>query len=181
MLQSVPDTATLPGEAAARQALPWLTALSAVAADPERLVRLVQGAQDRDDAVRAVGSAFALTPEQAGVVLDNQFGMLVGSQRSALAEELEVLSAPWGEPLELALDVHGRRSAAVTVDGTAHSFRATGLQSLLDQVAQFLLQTVAAPQLRPVLVSTGLSGDWPRLVRIWPSRIVEYEYEDDAS
>lgn len=177
----MPDTATLPGEAAARQALPWLTALSTVAADPERLVRLVQGAEDREDAVRAVASAFALTPEQAETVLDNQFGMLVGSRRSALAQELEVLRAPWGEPLELVLDVHGRRSAAVAVDGTTHSFRATGLQGLLDEVAQFLLETVAAPRLRPVLVSTGLSGDWPRLLRIWPSRTVEYEYEDDAS
>jgi hypothetical protein len=181
MLQSVPDTATLPGEAAARQALPWLTALSAVAADPERLVRLVQGAEDREDAVRAVGSAFGLTPEQADVVLDNQFGMLVGSRRSALAEELEVLRAPWGAPLELALDVHGRRSAAVVVDGTSHSFRATGLQGLLGEVAHFLLEAVAVPQLRPVLVSTGLTGDWPRLLRIWPSRMVEHEYEDDAS
>jgi len=177
----VPDAATLPGEAAARQALPWLTALSTVLADPERLVRLVRGAENRDDAVRAVGAAFALTAEQAGVVLDNQFGMLVESRRSALAEELRVLEAPWGGPLELTLDVHGRRSAAVTVDGATHSFRATGLQGLLDEVAQFLLETVAAPTLRPVLVSTGLSGDWPRVLRIWPSRVVEYEYEDDAS
>jgi hypothetical protein len=187
MLRSVPDavappetTSDGPGEADARQALPWLSALHIVGADPVRLVQVLHDAEDRDDAVRAVGSAFALTPEQAAVVLDNQFGMLVASRRSALAEELDVLRAPWGEPLHLELDVHGRHSATVVVDGTAHSFRATRLQGLLDEVAQFLLQAVAQPTLRPVLVTTGLTGDWPRLVRIWPSRMIQYEYEDDA-
>jgi hypothetical protein len=107
--------------------------------------------------------------------------MLVGSRRSALAAELDVLRAPWADPLQLDLDVRGRRTAAVVVDGTTHSFRATGLQGLLDEVAQFLLQTVAQPALRPVHVTTGLSGDWPRVVRIWPSRMIEYEYEEDAS
>jgi hypothetical protein len=170
-----------PGEAAARQGLPWLTALETVAADPERLVGVLRAAENRDDAVRAVGSAFALTPEQADVVLDQQFSMLVGTRRSAVTEELDVLRAPWGEPLEVALDVQGRRSAAVVVHGSRHAFRATGLQGLLDEVARFLLEAVAAPSLRPVLVTTGLSGDWPRLLRIWPSRILEYEYEDDAS
>jgi hypothetical protein len=188
MLRSVPDAASppatpgsLPGEVEARQGLPWLAALDAVAADPVRLVRALREAEDRDDAVRAVSAAFALAPEQAALVLDNQFGMLVGNRRSALAEELDVLRAPWGEPLELELDVQGRRRAAVVVDGAARSFRATGLQGLLDAVATFLVEAVAAPQLRPVLVSTGLSGDWPRLLRIWPSRRIEYEYEDDAS
>jgi hypothetical protein len=187
MLQPVPDTATPPeiscgpgpGEAAARQGLPWLAALEAVAADPERLVGVLRAAEDRDDAVRAVGRAFALTPEQADVVLDQQFGILVGNRMSTVTDELDVLRAPWGDPLELELDVRGRRSAEVVVDGTPHSFRAAGLQGLLDEVAQFLLQAVAAPHLRPVLVTTGLAGDWPRLLRIWPSRIVEYEYEDE--
>jgi hypothetical protein len=173
----VPDTAA--PEAAARQALPWLAALDAVAADPVRLVRLLQAAEDRDDAVQAVAEAFGLTADQASVVLDNRFGMLVGSRRTALAAELDVLRAPWREPLELDLRIRGRRAAVVVVDGTEHRFRAGDLQSLLTEVAQFLQETVAEPQLRPVEVTTGLAGDWPRLLRIWPSRMIQYEYADD--
>jgi hypothetical protein len=174
-----PTARQMPGEAAARQGLPWLTALETVAADPVRLVRVVQAADDRDDALRAVVEAFGLTADQASVVLDNQFGMLVGSRRTALAEELEVLRAPWREPLELDLRIRGRRAAVVVVDGTEHRFRAGGLQSLLAEVAEFLQKTVAEPQLRPVQVTTGLSGDWPRLLRISPSRMLQYEYADD--
>ena len=166
-------------EAAARQALPWLAALDAVAADPVRLVRLLQAADDRDDAVRAVAGAFALTADQAGLVLDNQFGMLVGGRRAAMAGELAVLRAPWAEPLELEVRIRGRRTAVLELDGTEHRFGTGGLQGLLDEVAQFLLEAVARPQLRPVNVTTGLSGDWPRLLRIWPSRMIEYEYADD--
>jgi hypothetical protein len=185
----VPDAAappattpeSLPGEAEARQGLPWLAALHTVAADPVRLVRVLSAAEDRDDAVRAVGSAFGLTPEQAAVVLDNQFGMLVGSRRSTVLEELGVLRSPWGAPLELELDLRGRRSAVVVVDGTAHRFRTGGLQGLLAEVAQFLLEAVAQPRLRPVNLTTGLSGDWPRLLRIWPSRMIQYEYDDDPA
>jgi hypothetical protein len=169
----------MPGEAAARQGLPWLTALETVAADPVRLVRVLQTADDRDEAVRSVAEAFELTSDQASMVLDNPFGMLVGSRRTALTEELQVLRAPWREPLELELRIRGRRAAVVVVDGIEHRFRAGGLQGLLDQVAQFLQETVAEPQLRPVHVTTGLSGDWPRLLRIWPSRMIQYEYDDD--
>jgi hypothetical protein len=170
--------APMPGEAAARQGLPWLTALETVAADPVRLVRVLQAADDRDDAVQAVAAAFELTSDQASVVLDNQFGMLVGSRRTALADELDVLRAPWRETLDLELRISGRR-AAVVVDGTEHRFRAGGLQGLLTEVAQFLQETVAEPQLRPLKVTTGLSGDWPRLLRIWPSRMIQYEYDHD--
>jgi hypothetical protein len=140
---------------------------------------LLQAAEDRDDAVRAVAEAFGLTAHQASVVLDNQFGMLVGSRRTALLGELDVLRAPWGEPLELELRIRGRRAAVLALEGAEHRFRAGGLQGLLAQVAQFLQESVAEPQLRPVRVTTGLSGDWPRLLRIWPSRMIEYEYADD--
>src|SRR4051794_9822229 len=96
------------GEAGARQALPWLEALEATGADPVRLVRVVQECDTREDAVRAVAEAFGLTPEQADVVLDRQVGGLVRNSRDALAEQLRVLRAPWGAPLELELRMRGR-------------------------------------------------------------------------
>jgi hypothetical protein len=169
------------GETSARQALPWLAAIDTVASDPVQLVRLLLAADDRDDAVRRVAEHFGLTPEQADVVLDQQFAVLVGNRRGALAEELRVLRAEWGPPLELDLRIRHRRSAALVVDGTEHRFRAGGLQGLLDRVACFLRDEVARPALRPVVVTTGLTGDWPRVLRIWPGRTVEYEYADDPA
>ena len=85
-------------EASARQGLPRLAALETALADPERLVRVLQDADDHESAVRAVATAFGLMPAQASGVLDNQFGLLVRSHRAALAEELRVLRAPWGPP-----------------------------------------------------------------------------------
>ena len=167
------------GEAAARQGLPWLAAIDAAAGDPVQLVRLLLAADDRDDAVLRVAEHFGLTQEQADVVLDQQFAVLVGKRRGALAEQLRVLRAEWGPPMELDLHIRGRRSAVLVVDGTQHRFRAGGLQGLLDRVARFVLDEVAQPALRPVLLTTGLTGDWPRVLRVWPGRTVEYEYADD--
>jgi hypothetical protein len=167
------------GEAGARQGLPWLEALEAAAADPVRLARLVHAADDREDAVRAVATAFALTPDQASVVLDNQVGGLVRSNRVALAEDIRVLRAPWGEPVELRLRVIGRRSAVLDLDGTEHRFGAGGLDSLLEAVTRFLLDHVARPRLRPVRVDTDLAGG-PNVITIWPSGNGEYGYPGDA-
>jgi hypothetical protein len=175
-------TAAAPdGETTARQALPWLTAVDAVAADPVALVRLLQEADDRDDAVRRVAEHFGLSPEQADAVLDQQFGMLVGNRRAAVAEELRVLRAEWGAPLALRLRILNRRSAVLEVDGVEHRFRAGGLQGLMDEVARFAHDEVARPALRPVVIDTGLTGDWPLTLRIWPGRTVQYEYADDPA
>jgi hypothetical protein len=167
------------GEAGARQSLPWLEALEAAGADPVRLVRLVHESETREDALRAVATAFGLTPEQASVVLDRQVGGLVRSNRTELAEELRVLRAPWGEPLELQLRVRGRRNAVLLLDGEEHRFRAGGLNALLDQVTDFLDREVVRPRLRPVLLGTDLVGG-PSVIRIWPSRSCEYEYPEDG-
>jgi hypothetical protein len=49
---------------------------------------------------------------------------------------------------------------------------------LLDRVADFLRERVVVPQLRPVVLSTGLDGRDPVRVRIWPSGTTEFEYAD---
>jgi hypothetical protein len=162
------------GEAGARQVLPQLVALETALADPERLVRVLADADDRDAAVRALESTFGLSPEQALAVLDHQFGGLLRSRRAAVAEQLRILRAPWGPPLELTLQSRGRHGAVLTVDGLEHAFRARGRSDLLDQVTRFLWDQVAVPQLRPVSVTTDLAGGPSRLL-IWPSRVAEFE------
>jgi hypothetical protein len=165
-------------EASARQALPQLAALEAVLADPVRLVRLLQEADDRADAVRILGPAFGLTPEQASVVLDNRFGLLVRGRREALAEAIRILRAPWGPPLELSLRARDRGSAVLELDGVEHTFGALSRHDQLDRVSAFLLEQVAVPRLRPVVLSTDLAGG-PTALRIWPSRTTDFEYADD--
>ena len=65
-----------------RQALPWLSAMETVLADPARLVGLLQDAEDDDAAIRAISEAFDISIEQAGSVLDQQFRLLVRSRRA---------------------------------------------------------------------------------------------------
>jgi hypothetical protein len=166
------------GAAGARQALPQLAALESALSDPGRLVRVLADADDRDAAVTALEGAFGLTPEQAEIVLDSQFGGLVRSRRATLTEELRVLRAPWGPPQELALQSRGRLAAVVVLDGAEHAFRAPSRNALLDEVTRFLWNEVAVPQLRPVFLSTDLT-DGPGRLLIWPSRVTEFEYADD--
>ena len=161
-----------------RESLPWLSALDTVLADPVRLVTLLRTAEDDDDAVRAISGAFGLSPEQAALVLDNQFRLLVRRRRTALAEELRIVRAPSQEPLEVELTVTGAGTAVVALGDGEHAFRASGLDDLLDQVSVFLRENVAVPELRPVVLSTGLDGRDPVRVRIRPDGRTTFEYAD---
>jgi hypothetical protein len=169
--------ATDPDEA--RQALPWLEALDTALADPVRLVTLLRDAEDDDAAVRSIAEAFGLTPEQAEVVLDGQFRVLVRSRRATRAEELRILRAPWPEPLAVELSPIGPRSAVLVLDGTGHRFSGRSTRALVEDVVDFLRERVVVPQLRPIVLTTGLSGRDPVRVHIWPSRSTSYEYADD--
>jgi hypothetical protein len=153
-----------------------LTAIDTVLADPARLVALLQDAEDDDAAVRSVSAAFGLSAEQATAIMDNPFRLMVRSRRAALAEELRILRAPWQEPLAVDLSVPAPGSAVLILDGTEHRFAARRVPDLLERVADFLRARVVVPQLRPVVLSTGLDGRDPVRVRIWPSGTTEFEY-----
>jgi hypothetical protein len=155
-----------------------LGAFDSVLADPVRLVQAVQGAVDDEDALGRVAAAFDLTPETAAVVLDQQFLLLLPSRRAALAEELRIHRTPWGEPVHVVAELHGRRRATLVVDGTEHRFRAGGLQGLLDQLTDFLRAHVVRQHLRPAFLTTGLPGG-PTRITVWPDGTIEYEYPDD--
>jgi hypothetical protein len=168
---------TAPG--GVRQALPWLEALETVLADPFRLVGLLQDAEDDDAAIRSIVAAYGIAPEQAETVLHNQFRLLVRSRRDAIADELRTLRAPWQEPLDVELAVTGTGRAELSLDGDVHRFTARGTRNLLHAVVDFLREQVVLPQLRPVVLTTGLAGRDPVRVRIWPSRSTYFEYADD--
>jgi hypothetical protein len=167
------------GPGGVRQALPWLEAVDTVLADPVRLVALLQDAGDDDAAIGSIVAAFGLTPEQAEAVLHQQFHVLVRSRRDELAEELRTLRAPWQEPLTIELAMTGTGRAELSLDGDVHRFTARGTRNLLHAVVDFLREQVVVPQLRPVVLATGLGGRDPVRVRIWPSRSTSFEYADD--
>ena len=167
---------TEPGDV--RQALPWLAALETVLADPVRLVEPLHDAEDDDAAVRAVSEAFAITPEQAATVLDNQFRLLVRSRRSSVADELRVLRATWQEPIDLTLAVTLPGSGVLVLDGAEHRFTGRRLPDLLDEVTAFLRERVVDPGLQPVVVNTGLDGRHPAHLHIWPGGTSSLDYAD---
>ena len=97
-----------------------------------------------------------------------------------IAEELRVLRAEWGPPLEAHVRFTGRRSAVLEIDGAEHSFRAGGVNSVLDRIGEFVRDEVALPALRPVAATiTGLS-DGPIRMTYTPSGRGRYEYPDDV-
>jgi hypothetical protein len=73
-------------------------------------VRAVQDAEDDEDAAQRVGEGFGLDPAQARALLDLQFRLVSRGRRDAVREELRVLPAPRGEPLEMAVEYISRRS-----------------------------------------------------------------------
>jgi hypothetical protein len=77
-----------------------LAAVEAALADPVRLVELLQEAGDDADVVRRVADAFSLDAQQAESVLAVQLSGLTPGRHARLADELRVLRARWGPPIE---------------------------------------------------------------------------------
>ena len=138
-----------------------LSALELAAENPVRLVQAVQDATDDEDAVRRVGEGFGLDEELSRVLLDLEVRNLSTGSRRRVAEELRLLRAEWGPPIEATLAVTGRRQGVLTVDGAEHHFRASGPQALIGQVHAFLVEQVARPQLRPVVLTGGEAAGGP--------------------
>jgi len=130
-----------------------LEAVNAGLLDPHRLVDLLLASADAADARQRLATALELTDEQAQVVLDLQFGALTAARRTALADELERERTPLGPPLHLRaeLDASGRR-ATVVVDGIEVSGRGRTAARTVDDLATRVLEDVARPLHRPVVV-----------------------------
>ena len=162
-----------------RAHLPQLAAMDAALADPARLVALLVDAADDEDALRRVRDAFDLTDEEAGSVLDLPFRRLHRAGRARVAAELAVLRTEWGPPLAATLVFSGRRSAVLTLDHDERRFTAGGLPAVLDRVTEFVLDDVAVPRLRPVVIAVDGPAGAPVRCTVVPSRSASYEYADD--
>jgi hypothetical protein len=153
-----------------------LAALATAMADPVALVRLLQEATDDADAARLVREAFGLTAEQTETVLDNRNRLLTPAHRQRLADELTILRAEWGAPIQAHLRFTTRRSAVLTVAGTERRFTGGGADGVLDEVLRHLLDAIARPTLRPVVAGvTGLSGG-PTRMTVTPSGDGDFEH-----
>lgn len=146
---------------ARRHKIRVLSTIAAAAANPLRLLEAVQGAADDEDAVRRVGEAFDLDEELSQVLLDLSFRQLSIGSRRRTADELRLLRAEWGPPIEATLAVTGRRQGVLAVDGAEHRFRASGRKALMGQVHAFLVEQVARPQLRPVVLTDTAAAGGP--------------------
>jgi hypothetical protein len=179
-LVSSPRTGDAPAVSEREEQIRSLSALEAVTADPVRLVELLSGAADDDEAVHLLQEAFGLDTVQATTVLDGRFRLLVRSRRELRARELEVLRAEWGPPLPATLAFTGRRAAVLTVAGVEHRFTGGDPESVLHRVTDVLVEEVAVPRRRPVAVAvTGLDGG-PVRFTVTPGRRASYEYPDDV-
>jgi hypothetical protein len=161
------------------QRMAILSAIDTALAEPVRLIGILLEAVDDDDAVRRLRDAFALDDVQAQAVLDLQVRRVVPGHRARIAEELRVLRADWGPPIEAEVRFAGRRSAVLSIDGTEHSFRAGGVNGVLERLGAFVLEEIAVPRVRPVTATiTGLP-DGPVRMTYTPARNGQFEYPDD--
>jgi hypothetical protein len=156
-----------------------LAAMEAVLADPAGLMQILGECADDEDAIVRLTQDFALDRIQAQAVLDLQVRRVTAANRARIAEELRVLRAEWGPPVQAQVRFTGRRSAVLSIDGAEHSFRAGGVHSVLDRIGRFVLDEVALPALRPVAATiTGLP-DGPIRMTYNPSRDGRCEYADE--
>jgi hypothetical protein len=161
------------------QKLRILTALETVAADPGRLAQALADAVTDEDAVRRVGTAFALDAELASVVLDQQIRALGPGARARRADELRVLAANWGPPLAVTARVVADAGLVVAIGGTEHDIRAAGSDQLLMRLHDFLVDHLARPQLRPVIASVEGLPEGPVRWTAEPDGSGSAEYDDE--
>jgi hypothetical protein len=157
-----------------------LEALTAALDDPHRLVAVVAAAEDAEDAIRALGAEFGLTPTLAQSVLDGQFRLLTRSRREAVAEDLRVEQTPVGPPLRLeATFTESDTAAAVTVDGRQYRVEGASREEIVEALADVVVERIARPLHRTVVVDAPPGGPLKRFVAT-PGRSVAFEYWDDA-
>jgi hypothetical protein len=172
---------TVPDDSQRRARILALSAVAAALHDPARLVHAVHAAADDADAVRRISAAFGVDERQAQTLMDLQFGVLTPAHRRRVTEELGLLLAPWGTPVEGALELTGRRRALLSVDGTERRFTAGGLPGLLDEVAAFLRTEIAVPRLRPVVLTVTGGATCPVGMTVLPDGSASFGYADADS
>ncbi len=153
---------------ARRHRIRVLSAIEAAAADPLRLLQAMQDAVDDEDAVRRVGDAFTLEEELSRVLLDLQVRQLSVASRSRVADELRLLRAEWGAPIEATLTVTDRRQGVLRIDGAEHRLGASGRRALFDEVQTLLHEQIARPRLRPVVLTRSGAAGGPVRWTVWP-------------
>jgi hypothetical protein len=157
-----------------------LIAIEAALDDPVRLAHVLAEADDDRDAVGRVTATFGVDERQALALLDLQFGRLTRAHRARLADELRVLRADWGPPVEGELVLTGRRTAVLSAEGTTRRLTARTLAALLDEVVALVRTTIAAPRLRPVVLTVtgatkGLAG-----VTVRPDGSASFDHHEDG-
>jgi hypothetical protein len=170
---------TAPDDVHRAERLRVLTAVEAALADPARLIGIVGESADDEDAARRLAREFGLDDVQAQAMLDLQVRRVTAAHRARIADELRVLRAEWGPPVEAQVRFTGRRSAVLSVDGAEHSFRAGGVQGVLDRIREFVLEEIAVPRLRPVVATVTGAPDGPIRITYTPSRNGRHEHADD--
>jgi hypothetical protein len=157
------------------QRLAALAAIDTALADPARLVRVLQDAEDDDAALDGLRREFGLDAASATVVLDQQFRLLTRERRARRAEELAVLRAEWGPSVAARLRFDRSNSAVLTIERAEHAFRARDTNGVLGEVRAFLYREVARQRLRPVVVAVvGLDGG-PGRVTVDPDGSARFE------
>ncbi|HVD26873.1 MAG TPA: hypothetical protein VNC79_00025 [Mycobacteriales bacterium] len=162
-----------------RERLSILTAMESALADPVGMIRILLDCADDEDAIGRLSQEFALDEVQAQSVLDLQVRRVTAANRARIAEELRVLRAEWGPPLEAQVRFTGRRSAVLSIDGAEHSFRAGGVNGVLEKIGAFVLEEIAVPRLRPVAATVSGLPDGPVRMTYTPARSGHFEYPDD--
>jgi len=123
--------------------------------------------------------AYGVDRVGARAALDLQFSRVSRGGRRRIAEELAVLRAEWGPPVEGRVRFTSRGSAVLSLDGTERRFDAGGTDGVLDRLHAFLTEDVAVRRLRPVVATiSGLPGG-PTRMTVSPARSGSYEYPDD--
>jgi hypothetical protein len=106
---------------------------------------------------------------------------VIPAHRARIAEERRVLLAEWGPPVHALVRFSGRRSAVVSIDGAQHSFRAGGVDAVLQRVGRFLREEVAVPRLRPVVATVTGLAEGPIRITYTPGGSARAEYGDEPA
>ena len=171
----------LPFDDGRNERLRILDAMATALADPARLIGILVEAADDDDAIARLVDAYAVDSVGAQALLDLQVRRVIPVHRVRITEELRVLRAEWGPAIDAQVQFSGRRCAVVSIEDAQHTFRAGGVNAVLERLGRFLLEEVATPRLRPVTAAVTGLPDGPIRITYTPGGGARAEYRDDPA